>query len=108
MESDDKIRRLDKSVPREFALILRMAKEKGLWIYQKSEKKWFTPDEFREVAHRLIKREPGGHSNQWDFHTADPWEGLRLRIEYLERVTQQIRDFSNRLEAFYKKPEFNR
>ena len=102
MEEHGTIRRFDKSVPDELKLTLRLAKDNGWWIYQRSTKKWYTPQEFQNEAFRLLVKEPGGHTNGYDFVPMNPWDGLRRRVDYLQKVMTETIEFSRRLEAHYK------
>jgi len=103
MEEHGIIRRIDRSFPDELKPVLRIAKDNGWWIYQKSTKRWMTPDEFHKEGRGLLMKDPDGRLNVGDFFADNPWNGLRVRVDHLQKVAAEISAFVERVEMYYKK-----
>ncbi|HLL41783.1 MAG TPA: hypothetical protein VK369_01535 [Segetibacter sp.] len=72
--------------------IVNEAKSKGLWIYDPTYKKWYTPEDFQHIF---------GHYA----HASDPFlKQLQIRhpAEGIQAGFQRLMDIHNKLQAFTK------
>ena len=69
--------------------IAEEAKRKGLWIYDPSYKKWYSPEDFQHIFH---------YANASD----DFLKGLQIRhpSEGIKAAFQKLTDINNKLQAF--------
>jgi hypothetical protein len=70
-----------------------LAKEQGKWIFYKTVKQWYTPEEFVAACENnvFLSKEARGKIE------------LRNPVEGLEAAHKQIKDLNERLEYFKKK-----
>ena len=82
------------------ATLIDDAIKSGLWIYHKTTKKWYTPEEFREVANSLYYTNRDKNNGN-EFAIMSPISGLNLRLQTLKKVTDEIEIFKKRIDDYY-------
>lgn len=76
-----------------YKLLALHAREKNMWLYDKSKKRWYTPEEFVD----LCEFNPGA-----DYVSLASIE-VRNPLEGIEAAHRQIKNINDRLEMFTKK-----
>ncbi|HYG84538.1 MAG TPA: hypothetical protein VD907_06720 [Verrucomicrobiae bacterium] len=82
-----------------------MARSAKCWIYYAPTKKWYTPEEALEAFKRwepMKRRKLLGEDHLEDFKVIDPKAGLRDRIKVLNKISEEIEVFANRIMEYYR------
>lgn len=79
--------------------IAKDAHYSGCWIYVPATDKWYTPKEFVESTETIRRKR--GADNSSDYKIRDPKSGLIEKIKQLEKLQNEVKDFSNRLFEYY-------
>jgi len=77
------------------ALISRM------WIYRQDTKAWYTPEEFKEEF--IKKKHEHIHMMLGHFKIMDPQVGLRQRLDFMRKTSEEIELFTKRVIEYYGK-----
>lgn len=73
-----------------------------MWIYKKSTKRWFTPDEFQQFIEPVREHKRRQGNGYEDYVIRDPKDGLRERIAVLEKVHKELQSYSEKLFTFFQ------
>lgn len=79
--------------------IVRKSKHDKFWIYRRSSKKWYTPEEFAEWF--ADERTANPEDFLKDFLIADPIEGLRQNYSNLLRCSAEAEAFARKIANYY-------
>src|SRR5690606_21627588 len=79
--------------------IVGEAKRAGWWIYHERSKKWYTPEEFH--AEGIVVVENTGRFAKPDYRVMNPQVGLKLRFDYLKKVTDEYFEFKKRIDDYF-------
>lgn len=75
------------------------AKRKGLWLYEQSCNRWYTPEEFQHIFHYT-------NSKDYFFDTIqlrDPNEAIEAGFKKLNEVQEKLEWFVKKVNAYYGK-----
>lgn len=80
---------------REFAA---RAYRRGWWVYSKSSKRWYSPEEFMKSTELFDAR-----TQDEDFGIHDPGIGVMERFRKLEKMIQELGEFMGRVNSYYER-----
>lgn len=83
----------------ELERLVNKAKLYNLWVYCKSTKIWYTPDEFYQLGKALIIE--GNKDPFLYFNLVDPKQGIRDRAALAKRAAIELQDFTDRVMNYY-------
>lgn len=86
--------------PAEVSSLHRFAEQNHCWIYFEGDRKFYTPDEFLEQWKRLYKQEKTGFSNIKDFVVKNPFAAIRQRIEWVNKVNDELQSMLKKFEGY--------
>lgn len=89
-----------RDIPESMGWLIKEAKIHEMWIYHRTTKKWYTPEEFEKVAWQLYSSD-SRRNNYSDFAIMDPMAGLNLRLQTLTKVLTEVNDFKKRIDEYY-------
>lgn len=72
----------------------------GSWIYQKSTRRFYTPEEFMENWERIYQQSPRGKNNREDFQIMNPMAAVRQRSLWVAKANAELQDVMKKLEAY--------
>jgi hypothetical protein len=84
-----------------FERLLKEARTKNLWLYQRAHKQWFTPDEFEQVAEHIAGANPRADDISMRFEVQDPRLGVKARIKNLKKEIEEADRFSDKVFDYY-------
>lgn len=91
----------------DYKKLLKEAKMCNCWLYNKDTKVWYNPEEFEEYFSGLNQDYHTKVAILKQFKIVHPNMGLRIRVEYLGKITAQvskeIADFHQRITDYYWK-----
>lgn len=91
----------------DYRKILKEAKICQSWLYNLETKAWYTPEEFENYFTGLSQDYRVKAEILKQFRIVHPSNGLRLRVEYLGKITvkisKEIADFNQRIKDYYWK-----
>ena len=79
--------------------IAEEAKRKGLWIYDPSFKKWYSPEDFQHIFHYANAREDFLKGLQ----IRHPSEGIKAGFQRLTDINSKLQAFITLVIDYYKK-----
>lgn len=82
--------------------MVKEAKVSRMWIYCKSQKKWYTPEEFETLIKNRNPNVKGYITYISDFVIRDPIDGLKDRINVLKSLHQEMERYTDKLFSYYK------
>ncbi|WP_434376429.1 hypothetical protein [Sphingobacterium spiritivorum] len=95
--------REDAAMPANFEILIKEARVSGYWIYHKSAGKWYTPEEFQEVARELYSRERDGkRNNSSDFAVRDPYSGINDRVRWVDQMNTELQTFKKKIDEYFQ------
>lgn len=80
--------------------LARKAKAEGLWIYDKSVKRWFTPEELVETYERMTA---GQEQFLAKMQLRDPLQGIEAAHIQIKDITERLEIFTKKVIEYYKK-----
>ena len=75
------------------------AKSKGLWLYDPSYKKWYSPEDFKHIFHYA---NPSDEFLQ-KLQLRHPSEGIRAGFQRLTDIQNKLNAFINLVMNYYRK-----
>ncbi len=82
--------------------LIKEARVSRMWIYSKSQKKWYTPEEFETLIKNRNPIEKGYINYISDFVIRDPIDGLKDRINVLKTLHQEMERFTDKMFTYFK------
>lgn len=98
-------KKLDTEMPPSIKSLIKDAWYAECWIYQKSTKRWYTPQEFKQQWQSLFRTsiyKSDLSDNFDDFTIRSPYVGLTERIKALKRVTEEVTAFKEKIDQYYQ------
>lgn len=91
----------------DYRKLLKEARLCECWLYDSETKAWYTPEEFESYFTGLEQEYKLKAEILKQFKIVHPSIGLRLRVEYLGKITikvsKEIADFNQRIKDYYWK-----
>ena len=78
--------------------ILTELSEKRRWAYDPEYKRWYSPDDFRDIFHPLRHMD----TDVSRFQLRDPMEGIEAGYRYLEVLRERLLNLTNRVVRSYQ------
>lgn len=97
---DEYRRKLREEIPPSMVSLASEARLSNCWIYHHTTKKWYTPEEFLEHA-RVLFKQKRDKDNMKEFAVMDPMAGLRVRMETMRKVSEEVMAFQNRINEYF-------
>jgi hypothetical protein len=82
--------------------MIKEARVSKMWIYCKSKKKWYTPEEFEELVKNRNPNDEGYIRWLSDFVIRDPIDGLKDRINVLKTLHQEMERYTEKMFSYFK------
>jgi len=80
--------------------IVNEAKSKGLWIYDPSYKKWYTPEDFLHIFGNYVEAKDNLLKRLQIRH---PYEGIQAGFQRLLEINNKLQAFTQSVMEYYKK-----
>jgi hypothetical protein len=75
-----------------------------LWVYRVDKKVWYTPEEFKDTYINNSSPESMKMILHY-FKIIDPQAGLKQRLDFMKKTSEEIEIFTKRVIEYYNKPE---
>lgn len=94
---------IGKSDRANFLVIYKTAKANGCFIFRKSTKKWYTPEEFNEDIPNIIQKGNKGETMNLasDFVIKSPFEALKFYNKWHKLVLDKILEIESKIDKDY-------
>lgn len=89
-----------REIPSVVSSLYNDAKLSGAWIYHKSTRRFYTPDEFIENWPDIYQQSPRGKNNREDFQIMSPMAAIRQRAEWVAKANAELQEIMRKLESY--------
>lgn len=79
--------------------IVQEARQKSMWIYDPSNRTWYSPDDFQQQFERIVS---GNEKFLAQVQIRDPSDGIVAGNQKLTDLQQKLEDFTNRVIAYFR------
>lgn len=90
----------DQPVENLFMVLLNEAIRKDFWLFNTEIKRWYTPDEFRQLNERIDRASQNRLLEK--YKVMDPLEGLDAAHRQLESLRTRLEVFEKKVVEYYR------